>query len=600
MNYRLTDFTKMNISDYNTILMAMFKTLTFSKEELLSPIKIEDDKTSVDCNYGQFIFTLILYKPFCLLETEPVMDYVFLDTNMKNISTYINKINYHFRKHPDKEKLKLAIKGILEDLTHLAMLSSKRIGTTLDYYDLITIKKRNKRFNEILLYSIDKNKQIYDVLKEIDALTIEMGEILLKEDSCFKPYMELNSKIKESLVSIGYQPDIKGDVIETPVNTSFVRGLKTPIDYYICAIGARKAMILSHRDVSRSGYLTRKIQLLMINYTLQKDEDCGSEHYINVDVFSADVLKMIDRKYYLTDTGLKVINSSRDKHLIGTKIKLRSPMTCRLGEDKCCKTCYGKLSEYNDIFNIGILATLTLTSQFTQNLLSAKHVLKLDVRKIKWDSLVDKYFIIHNDKITVKPGVNIKFTINPKTIYFDEDTNRHYTRNITIIDGEESHEIVSLVKMYLNISVMAKDNLTNVPSSILKEFTFNTENNEFLKNLEKILSILDSKAINDIDTYDNLYNTITKILFDSNINLNSVHLELILSKLIRKANDLSERIDFNNTELEPYKLTRISKVIFNSNSTALKLSFEKISAHFLNPLFYIKQSTYNRISEFYN
>ena len=86
------------------------------------------------------------------------------------------------------------------------------------------------------------------------------------------------------------------------------------------------------------------------------------------------------------------LDGNNDLHLIGKTIKFKSPITCA-GKTGICPTCYGKkLFQINKDYYPGIIATLLITNQFTQNLLSSKHLLKVSVDELDWSNFMNSIF----------------------------------------------------------------------------------------------------------------------------------------------------------------------------------------------------------------
>ena len=80
-----------------------------------------------------------------------------------------------------------------------------------------------------------------------------------------------------------------------------------------------------------------------------KVTNCNTKHLVEYDIKSEKHLKKLNGKYYKLnpdDKELKLVNSKKDKHLIGKKIYARSAATCALG-DYVCPTCVGATSSTN-------------------------------------------------------------------------------------------------------------------------------------------------------------------------------------------------------------------------------------------------------------
>ena len=80
-----------------------------------------------------------------------------------------------------------------------------------------------------------------------------------------------------------------------------------------------------------------------------KVTNCNTKHLVEYDIKSEKHLKKLNGKYYKLnpdDMELKLVNSKKDKHLIGKKIYARSAATCALG-DYVCPTCVGATASTN-------------------------------------------------------------------------------------------------------------------------------------------------------------------------------------------------------------------------------------------------------------
>lgn len=83
--------------------------------------------------------------------------------------------------------------------------------------------------------------------------------------------------------------------------------------------------------------------------------DCGTKHLVEYEIKSKKHLKKLNGKFYKLASEVekeeksgklhrkddfKVINAKTDKKLIGKRVKVRSAVTCCLG-DKVCPKCIG-------------------------------------------------------------------------------------------------------------------------------------------------------------------------------------------------------------------------------------------------------------------
>ena len=146
-------------------------------------------------------------------------------------------------------------------------------------------------------------------------------------------------------------------------------------------------------------------------------------------------LRMLNNRYYrLHPMGVEyIIKEKKDKHLIGQKIYLRSPMTCASaarGEGICYK-CYGDLAYTTSDINIGKIAAEEVSSKLTQILLSAKHLLETIVKKLKWSKNFFDLFEVEGNIIKLVPDMNFKdykMIIDPEDIGLENEDD--YKRGI--------------------------------------------------------------------------------------------------------------------------------------------------------------------------
>lgn len=101
----------------------------------------------------------------------------------------------------------------------------------------------------------------------------------------------------------------KGEIIELPIKSSFVEGLK-PIEYFISAHSGRKGKADTALRTAESGYLTRKLcdasQEIIV-----REEDCGSAEYI---IFSKDEAEAKGEKFSSLIYGRTVAEEIIDEH----------------------------------------------------------------------------------------------------------------------------------------------------------------------------------------------------------------------------------------------------------------------------------------------
>ena len=119
--------------------------------------------------------------------------------------------------------------------------------------------------------------------------------------------------------------------------------------------------------------------VLMLARTLSMSttvSDCGTKHLVEYEVKSKTHLKKLNGKYFkrsLDDLDYSLVNSKKDKDLIGKKIYVRSAVTCALG-DHVCPKCVGSTASTNKDIADGLSAfeSEEVTKVVNQSILSTK------------------------------------------------------------------------------------------------------------------------------------------------------------------------------------------------------------------------------------
>ena len=184
----------------------------------------------------------------------------------------------------------------------------------------------------------------------------------------------------------------KGEIIELPIKSSFVEGLK-PIEYFISAHSGRKGKADTALRTAESGYLTRKL-CDASQEVIVREEDCGSSEYI---IFSKDEAELKGEKFssliygrtaaedIIDDNGVvilkagEMINKSALVLIETSNIKMvsvRSPLTCHCVSGVCQK-CYGMdLATRNMVeiwVPVGVIAAQSIGEPSTQLTLDTFH-----------------------------------------------------------------------------------------------------------------------------------------------------------------------------------------------------------------------------------
>ena len=569
---------------------------------------------------ANLVTQMILLLPFVDQNIIPSNNFIILD-KIKNfdkdtIIDYFNDVIKYFvdlevSKKGYLDELNISIKNSINHLSDLSGKFNVYSGSTISLHDLVNLYSENDRFKELVDEKVPNGLDFSEIEEFVNKEFDELIGILETEDTCFRPYFNAKTGInkkqfKEIISTIALKADLDGNIIPYVIQANYLKGLNNITDFFIIAILARKALITSHKRVKESGYLTRKLSLLLMDTFLSETDDCGTDEYTEILIDSKNTAKRYNLRYFLNeeDGTLERFDNKLHSHLIGETLKFRTPVKCKCKDGKVCRTCYGDLAHVNENIHIGILAVLELTEQLTQKLLSAKHLQTTSSDVIEWPKEMLDYFIVDKGSIYMdtekeKSGANIVIDDD----YMETDDDNNLTINKFVIRGRLGNEIEIDSPMKLVFSstisellqsnpVRDKDNkivlsvksLCNIDDAI---FTFNLENNELSTSLQAIIDLIESADHLGITNIDEMTNKFIELLNEGSIGLNAVHAELILRELCRDVDDLTKKPERYDDE-EKYEILKVSDGIFNSPSSAVSLSFEHLKKQIQSPELYFK------------
>jgi hypothetical protein len=308
---------------------------------------------------------------------------------------------------------------------------------------------------------------------------------------------------------------------------------------------------MNFQKTKDSGFLTRKLSLLALDNIINMDvEDCGTKFTIPVKIDSAKTLKKLNkRKYYMKDKKkMRTINYKEDfSNLENKTIYLRSPITCAC-KYGICKTCYGDLYKYNHDFNVGIVGVLLLTSKLTQLNLSAKHNIQAKANKINWSEDFQNYFTVNKSEISYSGNSGVKIFI--KEFYENEESydNQIEFDHLVIVDGKKEIELESPVLLRINQEIINIDDIHDIKNDqyIINTkdyfesdtiFLYTMDNNELNATLNAITKLIETNYFIKSHTIDEVTNEFYRLLNSSPIDVDFVHIEIILKDLCKIKDD---------------------------------------------------------------
>jgi hypothetical protein len=547
---------------------------------------------------GKFLVNSIIIKPLVKFKYTSNLHPEFFkeDINAHTITKKIDWVSKELFRKINPQEINFAIAEVLRELSDLSILANNRVGNTVNIYSILKAAENNDELMGLLNLEIPSGLQFHEIEEFIDDNLKHLVEILSKEDTCLRNMILCKSAINQkqlgqTIMNVSLKPDLVGKVISEPINTSFLRGMRHVEDYYIDSIGARKALVTNYKQVKDSGYLARKLALLVTNTTLDKDnEDCGAKHGITLHVDCHKTFERIVGRYTLKG---EFVEESDYKTTLNQDITIRTPITC-ISKKGICRTCYGVLAELNKNLHVGILGTLILSSQLTQQLLSSKHLLQTRSDKIDWPEEMFDALIVDKDQL-IPTGVVDSIQIHREDIYEDDEELCIRKFSFKVLDnGSEATRTIHLnIPLFLSeetrmITDETESDVYDISLSGPSPLYYSADNNELSKPLRMILDLIDKNEHLGLTDINDIYNRFITLLNESGIQIQSNHIEIILRELVRDPLDIIHRPDFSKKKFPNYLVMRLPDAIYNSPYLSTALSFERIKGAIQNPLTYKK------------
>jgi len=462
---------------------------------------------------------------------------------------------------------------------------------------------------------------------------------------------------KEACLNIGTKPNGSGSLYPHIIDTNFsMGGVDNPLWYFIESSTARAAQILSKINVGETGEFARILGLNSTDTILNTNPDymCNSKHFIKYEIKSLKHLYMIKGRYFrYNPNGIDyLIENYEDENMVGKTIYLHSPITCMSHSLKhgICRKCYGTLYWTNLNINPGKFAAEILSSQITQTLLSAKHLLETMIASIKWSDKFNEFFEINDaDKIRINDNVldnddykQYTLIIDPNNIQlvndeedttmgssddndmdddseFDieesdddysinnmEDESIIYNEYITSfviktpsgeeipITSEDQHELY--ISNELNNLIRKKgynvDGRVNISFSDLTDdtlFYIVINNNEISKLMKDIINVINKASVTESLDKDSIVQKMVDLCIEGNLEIDSIHLEVIIANQTVDPDNILNRPKWNEISAK-HKVITLNQALTYNPSVIISLLYKDLQKTLYNPLTYSKNA----------
>lgn len=509
--------------------------------------------------------------------------------------------------------------GKFRDLANFQMY----LGNSMNLKDTIDLMNQYPEFNSAI--HLDISDTLLEDVKErgMQAINTQI-QYIKKSDHCLRDAFiageAVNAKqYKEVAANIGTKPDGLGSVFPVPIKNSFINGGLQTVEEVVqeSAVG-RIAQILKKKNVGDSGSFARRLGLNNQDSFLHKNPEyvCDTKNFQPVEIKNSDILDMFNMRYYrfYEDGPEYLLDSDKDRHLIGQTLYFRSPMTCASAArgEGICYRCYGDLAYVNRDINIGQMAAELLSAIYTQILLSAKHLLESAIVKLNWTPIFHKVFNVSFNLITLKDDMSykgMKLLIDPDEIIDDESDEEDlddptgeassgtYVTYVTVqlLDGTKEEVKTSdsdqlflhqdLISYLEDADVNEDTGLYELDMNKMKDvvlFNIDVRNNELSKTMNTIMHIIDNK------TGTKSYNrqSILQAFIDNNlaggIKLNSVHFEVLLMNQIRAKDDILSLPEWSYRNAG-YQILTLREALKNNRSISIRLQANQGAKTLIHP-----------------
>lgn len=607
------ELEKFNLSEITSDKKQYFEVKEKIKKRFAEDYSLRKNKVCViidgkerEKSLGRLLTNILIMKPLVYMGVPIKEEDWFEKSDMTqgSLEDYFNHLLeriVEFGKDPDYSNTRKLFTESMNEMTDLSGNYNATVGNSVSYRDFLRMEIEDPEAEKLFKPEV-KAGSFHDIETQFNAHSKKLVKYLREhKDSELNPFIRsetgINGKqLTQCIGFIGLKPDMDGSVIPVIIEDNFLNGLSGIESYFINAKGTRKALCTNNRMTKRSGYLTRKLSLSNIDHFHDDSvEDCGTRHFV---IFSVDnkrkLNQIVGRHYYKLDENNEKISddlytvTDESSEIIGTKIGLRSPVTC--AGKHVCATCYGRqLSRINKDVNTGLVATNKLTEPLTQRLLSAKHLLSTKTDKVEWGENFGEVFSVNMNTVYFIQDVDCTISFaKPTSEEFDEDEEMYYTDtfNILMPGNKRSVEYKSPVRLFINPKLLPVDKMKDDDNEISFQsksiddgefiFKYQVKNTELTQSLQAILDLIENTDHLGITDYNDFVNKFDDLLIENDLDyINSIHIEMISAVLIRDA-ETGKRLDFSNEKLNNYNIVRLSKSVMDG-PLAVSLAFERIN-----------------------
>ena len=491
-----------------------------------------------------------------------------------------------------------------------------------------------------------KDKEVYDILNlDLSEVPLEetknvamkatdklINKVIKDKDNPLSDYFISEECIKkaqfsEVAVSIAQKPDGHGGIYPVKIDTSLINGgVSDLVHFYIESSTGRTAQIVLKYNVGDAGHMARLLGLNNMDTKLHPDPhySCHTRNFVELVINNQKELSRYLGRYYRFDPDGREYRIDRDStHVIGKKLYLRSPITCASKEsDGICYKCYGDLAYTNRDINVGKYAAEVVSAALTQRMLSAKHLLKADIKPFNWSDSFKEFFDVDLIMISLQDELpqstdldNTYIIIDKENIVFEtEEDLQQYNKyidffkiqypdghieearssnNISMYFTQELEDIIYNYTKIKDLEDLEDGDVIKLPLSQLGSdslFVINIMNNDLSDSLKHFTSIINTKSMTERLSLHQMLETMNRSIDEIGLNVSSVHMEILISNQVRDANNLIMPVDWEVKDTK-YIITTLNRSLQYSPSITKSLSFQYVKKILIDPLSYEKDKS---------
>ena len=595
--------TNANYNSFKTELDQLQEYVLKDYKNAAEQIEILYNDTSHTMSVGRAVTVLIILRPlikFNVLSDITLNDAVVLFSadiiNNKQIDKQINNnielmtdANIHIN------DINHSIAKSIHMLSYVGAYFNKLRGNSMSIYTIYKLSKQIPEFKDLLDIKIPEAQQCIDIENQMDKYRDIGTEMLKRAESTLGDMVRCGSMVNlkqmsQCIFTVGFKPNLTGETIPYLVNTSFLRGLRSTKDLFIIGKAARKASINNFMYTRSSGYLSRKLALLVLDTFLNPDSKscCSSVNRVPFLIRNNTDLKDLNKRFYTNSNGTTYRQALKANcvrritpkatSLIGKTVYLFDPITC--ADDKVCACCYGGLHNINKDYHAALCAALFLGSRIIQNFLSTKHLLHTDTDRITMPKFGNPEImkLFHVDKnYLVFSGDKLDIHIAEGSLEYSDFSQYPSTDIFTVIPKKGDPIEIKLPEP-VEVVVKLDENGYATLTDGVTLFKYTLQNNEIKKSMMSLLSLIEKKSHLDLERIEDVLPMFLDLMKSSNIDMSAVHASMILRPMMRDPDDLGSLPAWAIPGAQYYFAT-LSESVLNSK-LGVSLIFERHKTQF--------------------